>query len=50
MIYAVSKHAIAYPLEIPADFDGNPLLLVTPQIVLAAKVCECGPHCLVSLS
>lgn len=40
MIYSVSQHALAYPLEIPADFDGNPLLLVTPQIVLAAKACN----------
>lgn len=38
MIYAVSQHAMAYPLEVPADFEGDPLLLVTHQIVLAAKV------------
>lgn len=38
MIYSVSQHAMAYPVEVPADYEGNPLLLVTPQIVLAAKV------------
>lgn len=38
MTYAVSQHAMAYPVEVPADYEGNSLLLVTPQIVLAAKV------------
>lgn len=38
-IYSVSQHALAYPLEVPADYEGDPLLLVTPQIVLSAKVC-----------
>lgn len=39
MIYAVSQHAMAHHLEVPADFEGDPLLLVSPQIVLAANVC-----------
>lgn len=43
MTYAVSQHAMAYPLEIPPDFEGSPLLLVTPQIVLSSKVISAQP-------
>lgn len=36
--YGVSKEAIAHPTEIPPDFTGSPLELVTPQITLVYKV------------
>lgn len=36
--YGVSQKAIAYPVQMPPDFDGNPYALSTPQISLALKV------------
>ncbi|KAI0401687.1 hypothetical protein F4802DRAFT_579425 [Xylaria palmicola] len=36
--YGVAKRAIAYPTEIPPDFNGNPLDLTTPQITLIYKI------------
>lgn len=36
--YGVSQGAVAYPTEIPADFDGDPLEITTPQIALVYKV------------
>ncbi|KAI2638329.1 hypothetical protein GGS21DRAFT_488405 [Xylaria nigripes] len=36
--YGVAKRSIAYPTEIPPDFDGNPLYLTTPQIALIYKI------------
>lgn len=44
MIFSVSQHALAYPVEVPADYEGDVMLLMTPQIVLAAKVCERNLH------
>ncbi|KAK3694280.1 plasma membrane protein Pth11-like protein [Podospora appendiculata] len=38
VVYGVSQHALAYRLEIPADFDGDPLSLVTDQLVTTSKV------------
>lgn len=36
--YGVSQGAVAYPTEIPADFDGDPLEITTPQIALVYKI------------
>ncbi|KAH8156209.1 hypothetical protein CIB48_g12038 [Xylaria polymorpha] len=35
--FGVAKRSIAYPTEIPPDFNGNPLDITTPQITLIYK-------------
>ncbi|KAK3389692.1 plasma membrane protein Pth11-like protein [Podospora didyma] len=37
MVYGVSQHGQAAFLEIPPDFNGNPLQLVTPQLAATSK-------------
>ncbi|KAI1119161.1 hypothetical protein F5Y14DRAFT_460476 [Nemania sp. NC0429] len=34
IVYGVAKHSIAYPTEIPPDFNGDPLDIVTSQITI----------------
>ncbi|KAI1169854.1 hypothetical protein F4777DRAFT_571610 [Nemania sp. FL0916] len=36
--YGVAKRSIAYPTEIPPDFNGDPLDITTPQITLIYKI------------
>ncbi|KAK3336428.1 plasma membrane protein Pth11-like protein [Cercophora scortea] len=38
VVYGVSQHALAYRFEIPANFDGDPLTVVTDQLVTTSKV------------
>ncbi|KAK3683008.1 plasma membrane protein Pth11-like protein [Podospora appendiculata] len=38
LVFGVSQQALAHPLVIPADFDGNPFELVTPQTTTTFKV------------
>ncbi|KAI1868448.1 uncharacterized protein JN550_006364 [Neoarthrinium moseri] len=38
MVYGVSRHSLAYPFEVPAEADGNGLLVATEQISLEGKI------------
>ncbi|KAK4224045.1 hypothetical protein QBC38DRAFT_486304 [Podospora fimiseda] len=38
LIYGVSQRALGYTLEVPPDYVGNPLELITDQTIMTAKI------------